>query len=284
MSIFPLFKNNRNHQTASQDIHPGEKYKMSVPLRQLSYQVANLQGIGRRERQEDAFAFVNALDVTMTREKGMLAVAADGMGGMADGKWAGETAVASIKASFSNIDVDEDICRQLEESVWKASDEVFEKLKGSGGSTVAACIFYKEELYFASVGDSSLYLKRNDQIFKLNQEHNIKSKRYLEQIRSGIWLPQEAKEDPEAATLTRFVGMKGLDAIDSTRRPLPLQNKDVILLCTDGVAGVLDEEKIGLCLSKESPVCICDVLEKEILKKAELYQDNYTALIIACGY
>lgn len=285
MSIFPLFKNNKNHLSTSKNVYHGQKFGDRPALRRrLSYQVANLQGIGKRERQEDAFAFVNALDVTMIRKRGMLAIAADGMGGMADGKWAGETTVASIRASFTDMDMEGDICRQLEESVQKASDEVFERLRGAGGSTVVACVLYEDELYFASVGDSSLYLKRKNQIFKLNQEQNIKSRIYLEQIRSGILAPQEAKNTPEAATLTQFVGMKGFDTIDSTYRSLPLLDGDVILLCTDGVGGVLDEEKICRCLSKDLPAYTCNALENEIQRQSELYQDNYTALVINCGY
>ena len=146
----------------------------------------------------------------------------------------------------------EDICRQLEESVRKASGEIFEKLKGTGGSTVVACVFYQEELYFVSVGDSSLYLRRNGRMFKLNQEQNMKSKKYLEQIRSGILTPQKARADPEAGTLTQFIGMEEPDWIDSAQKPLPLMDGDVVMLCTDGVAGVLEEEKIGGCLSKNS--------------------------------
>ena len=51
----------------------------------LDYQVANLQGIGRRELQEDAFAFGNALDPDAIRRGGLLLVVADGMGGMKGG-------------------------------------------------------------------------------------------------------------------------------------------------------------------------------------------------------
>lgn len=285
MSILRLFKNSRKHPNSSQDICSNREYiKKSVPEKRLSYQAANLQGIGKRERQEDAFTFENALDVTMSRKNGMLSVVADGMGGMADGKWAGESTVASIKASFFYMNMSEDICLQLEESVRKASGEVFEKLKGMGGSTVIACIFYQEELYFVSVGDSSLYLRRNGRMFKLNQEQNMKSKKYLEQIRSGILIPQKAREDPEAATLTQFIGMEELDWIDSSQKPLPLMDGDTIMLCTDGIAGVLEEEKIEQCLSKNVPEEICDALEKEIQKQDEPYQDNYTALIITCGY
>ena len=68
--------------------------------RLLSYQVANLQGVGARARQEDSFTVANAFDVTEIKEKGLLFVVCDGMGGMKDGKVASETAIASIRNSF----------------------------------------------------------------------------------------------------------------------------------------------------------------------------------------
>lgn len=250
----------------------------------LSYQIENLQGIGKREDQEDAFAFVNALDVKKARQKGILAVVADGMGGMADGKWAGETVVASIKKSFLGMDDAGDICRQLEDSVWKASDEVIEKLEGAGGSTVVACVFYKEEMCFVSVGDSCLYLKREDQIFKLNREHNIKNQTNMEKIRLGNMTSQKADSNSRVEILTQFLGMRGLSELDSTCRPLPLMDGDVILLCTDGIGSVLDEGKILECLSKPVPSAICNALEEKVWMEKEPYQDNYTALVIMCGY
>lgn len=285
MGIFQLFRNKPNPPDIPQHICLSDRCRQQyISQKRLSYQAANLQGIGCRECQEDAFAFVNVLDVTRARKEGMLAVVADGMGGMADGKWAGETVVASIKTSFSSMDMAADISEQLEESIRKASSDVFKKLQGMGGSTVIAGIFYEDELYFASVGDSVLYLRRNDRMFRLNRVHTIKNKKYLEQIYSGNLLPKQAREDPEAAALAQFMGMKGLDTIDSAHKPLPLMNGDVILLCTDGVTGVLDEEKIGKCLSEGSPVCMSDLLEKGIRDHAGLYQDNYTALIITCSY
>ena len=54
-----------------------QKKTRSLPVRRLSYQAANLQGIGTRTRQEDSFAFANAMDVTAMRRDGLLAVVAD---------------------------------------------------------------------------------------------------------------------------------------------------------------------------------------------------------------
>ena len=54
--------------------------------RQLSYRIANLQGVGARARQEDSFAVANAMDVSQIREQGLFFAVCDVMGGMKDGK------------------------------------------------------------------------------------------------------------------------------------------------------------------------------------------------------
>lgn len=284
MNIFQILKGEPGRQRAEQSADLGTKQGYRQVPRKLSYQAANLQGKGKRDRQEDAFAVVNVLDVTMAREKGILAVVADGMGGMKDGQWAGRTVVSAIKRSFSDMEMTEDIAPQLVGSIRKAADEVLEGTQGMGGSTVVACILYDEELYFASVGDSGLYLKRNRQIYRLNKEHNIKNKRYLEQIKSGILEPENARKDPEAMALTQFMGMRGLHTIDHTYRPLPLAAGDTLLLCTDGVDGVLREESILSCLLKPSSVLVCDEIERMVSLQDRQDQDNYTAVVLMCGY
>ena len=65
------------------------------------FDIANLQEIGKRMRQEDSFAFVNALDRSMYDARGMMFCVCDGMGGMADGKLASDTAVQCLRRSWS---------------------------------------------------------------------------------------------------------------------------------------------------------------------------------------
>lgn len=252
--------------------------------RLLSYQVANLQGIGNRQRQEDAFAFVNAMDVTEMKRGGLLAVVADGMGGMRDGKVASETAIASIKADFQAMDRQGDLAGQLRDSVLAAGQKVFQALGGDGGSTVVACLFYEEQLSYASVGDSFLWLLRDGQLLRLNRAHNVRQERWLETIRSGSMDPEPARADNEAEALTQFLGMDGLEDVDCLRRPLRLRDGDLFLLCSDGVAGVLTEETLRACLGEGTPEQICAALENAILLENRRFQDNYTALVIRCGY
>ncbi len=256
----------------------------AVPKRLISYRVANLQGVGSRERQEDSFTFVNAMDVTEMRRNGLLAIVADGMGGMRDGKVASETAIACMKKDFQAMDRSGDIAAQLRDSVLNAGARVFDSLGGGGGSTVVACIFYEEQLWFASVGDSFLYLLRDGQLLRLNREHNVLHERYLETIRSGSMDPEPARADWEKSALSQFLGMDVLDDVDYLRRPLKLHDGDRFLLCSDGVAGVLSEAALQSYMEKGTPADACAAMEKAILMENRQYQDNFTALVVQCGY
>lgn len=252
--------------------------------RLLSYQLANLQGVGARARQEDSFTIANAFDVTEIKENGLLFVVCDGMGGMKDGKVASETAIASIRSSFTEMDRNGDIAGQLKESVYKAADAVEDRLGGDGGSTIVAGIIFHEKLYYASVGDSYFYLKRGGSLYRLNREHNLCNQLYLESIRAGSMDPREGEESPEAVALTQFLGMTGLDDVDCSVRPLPLYDGDVLLACSDGVGGVLDENEVLASLSFDNAQQMCVCMEQGIIAHARRNQDNYTALVVKCMY
>lgn len=249
----------------------------------IPYCAANLQGIGTRKRQEDSFAFANVFDAEQIEKKGLLFVVADGMGGMKDGKIASETAVFSIKNDFEKMDRNADLAVQLEESVFRASEFVEERLGGYGGSTLIAGILYKQKLYYSSVGDSFLYLMRDNQLIRINSSHNLENEIHMETIHSGEFDPENAI-DSEAAALTQFLGMVGMDKIDSFKKPFQMQDKDILLACSDGVAGVITEPIILECLKKKEPQQMCSALENEIINQRRNNQDNYTALIIQCSF
>ena len=214
----------------------------------------------------------------------MLAVVADGMGGMRDGRVASETVISSIKADFQAMDRSGDLAGQLRRSVITAGRKVFDILGGDGGSTIVACVFYEEQLYCASVGDSFAYLYRDGQLLRLNREHNVQSEDYLEMIRSGGLDPDPARDDPEGPALTGFLGMENLREVDDLRRPLKLHDGDLLLLCSDGVAGVLSEDTMVSCLRKNTLEEMSIALDQAVQNENRRYQDNYTALIVRCGY
>lgn len=278
---------NSNHDLWEQEptILPTQmQSEVPVIQRFLSYQVANLQGIGTRRQQEDSFAFVNAIDVTAMKEKGLLAIVADGMGGMKGGKQASELTVSCLKEDFEKIDREQDLAFQLKESVRHASEKVYQLLHGEGGSTIVACMLFEEQLYYVSAGDSYLYLKRGNHLTRINREHNVRMELYSEEIESGNMNPERARLHPEAAALTQFLGKDQIEDIDYFHRPLRLEEDDCLLICSDGVGGVLNEEEILFALHMENPARSCQCMENMIKEKGNPYQDNYTALVISCGY
>lgn len=250
--------------------------------RSMVYEVANLQGIGKRAQQEDSFAFGNALDHEAISERGLLIAVADGMGGLRGGKAASETAVSSVLRSFEHFDMKGDIPGQLNGAVLHAGKLVYEKLQESGGTTIVLGLIYDEKLWFSSVGDSFLFLLRDRKLVRVNRSHNVQNRDYLDAILVGEMDAETAASDPERRAITQFLGMEQLEEADFFRRPLKLMPGDVLLFCSDGIGDVLDHASIEQCLSHGDPSEMCEELSKKIKEKNLEHQDNYTALIVQC--
>lgn len=249
----------------------------------MKYTIGNLQGLGARARQEDSFTMANALNAEDIKNQGMLFAVCDGMGGMKDGKVASEKAVEIVREAFANMNRDDDISAQLKAWIECADNEVYKLLEGGGGSTAIVCVIYKDKLYYASVGDSFLYLKRRNSLIRINQEHTVCSEINLATIRNGRLDATDGREDPEAPALTKFVGVGNVKDIDGTYRPIILEPGDVILSCSDGVGAVLSEKEVTDALSSPNPEIMCRRLEEGIIKHDKPNQDNYTAFIVKCS-
>lgn len=247
----------------------------------LSYQVGNLQGIGSRDHQEDSFALINALDVNNILQNGLYAIVADGMGGMKDGKQVSENAVAEFVEAFQGLDRDADIPRQLADNVHLINSRLHQRFQGDGGTTVVSVMIYNGMAYWCSVGDSTIYLKRNGGLYRLNEEHTYRNKLYMEGLGKESINKLEVEGNEDCPRLSEFLGNVRIETIDYNRKPLRLLKDDVILLCSDGISGVLEEETILDALAYP-PEAACEQLKRDIEKKCHRNQDNYTALVISC--
>jgi protein phosphatase len=86
--------------------------------------------------------------------------------------------------------------------------------------------------------------------------------------------------DPDKVRLSAFLGMDILEEIDYNRKPLRLRDGDVLLLCSDGISGVLQESEIMEALAFPPPEA-CARLNDAVARRGNPKQDNYTGLIIA---
>lgn len=260
---------------------PKELSQTSKTLETLGT-LENVQGLGRRERQEDSFCIVNAFDELAAAERGLFAVVADGMGGMENGKQASELAVEGFQRLFHGMDAGADISAQLSAGVLAINDRIFTELSGRSGTTAVAVHIRDGRLHWLSVGDSAIFLRRDGGVFQLNREHNYINRLWLEELgRDGVDRSR-VENSPDAARLTSFLGMDEPPELDISRRALPLLPGDSVLLCSDGISGVLSTAELNECMSLP-PEEACGLMESLILEKDLPGQDNYTGVFILFG-
>lgn len=243
-------------------------------------QVGNVQGVGARERQEDSFAVCNASDRSALEREGFFAVVCDGMGGMDSGNEASEAAVEAFLQLFRSLLAEGDIPRQLREGTLAVSDGIFQRFRGRSGTTAVAVRIQGGGLHWISVGDSAIFLKRGECVFQLNREQTCLNDLYLRELRQEPIQKERAEGDEDARRLTAFVGIDCLEQVDQSLRPWVLRDGDVILLCSDGISGVLSPAELREAMSLP-PDEGCRLLETMVQEKALPGQDNYTGVMIA---
>jgi protein phosphatase len=97
-----------------------------------------------------------------------------------------------------------------------------------------------DSLYFAHVGDSRLYLIRNGEITQITRDHSYVGRL----VEAGMISREEAEKHPQRNILTAALGTSTDLVVDSPGRPEPLQSKDTLLLCSDGLWGQVHDSEI----------------------------------------
>ena len=261
---------------AQQAYEAEEEYSEEIRI-----QVGNIQGVGDREQQEDSFAVLNSSDPERRRSQGLLAMVADGMGGMADGKAASQLTVDVFLDRFSRWDGQLTPPEWLYGGAFAASDQVFSRSQGASGTTLIAVHIRENQMYWLSVGDSAIFLKRGEGVFQLNREHTYLNQLYARELEEETIDKDRAQNDADARRLTSFVGIDHLKEVDLNLKPWILKPGDVILLCSDGISGVLSPPELLEAMSL-TPDEGCALLETMVLEKQIPEQDNYTGVMIAC--
>ena len=235
--------------------------------------VANIQGIGTRRNQQDSFGVTDVSDAS----RSVLAVVADGVGGTANGAEISRLVTSHFLQVFQPEQ--DNPAEFLLRAVSGAQSAVRSFLEGkpAGGSTVVAVFLKDGGLHFLSVGDSRVCLLRGGALIQLNREHNLAT-RLDEQAARGEISPAEARNDPQRASLTSYIGMEAQLQIDGNARPIPLTVGDRLLLMTDGVFGTLSEAALTAAVSLPNIQEAGARLEQAVTGQQKQNQDNFTAL------
>jgi protein phosphatase len=205
-------------------------------------------------------------------------VIADGMGGHNCGEVASKQAVDSVCNRLLNSNWETgNISEMLQKIIMDVNDELYrfsqqdEATKGMG-TTLIITVFKNKKLFIGHVGDSRVYLIRNNSIQKLTCDHSF----IEELVKNGSITKDEAINHPKKNMITRAVGYEHDLQVDTYETDV-VEN-DEILLCTDGLTNMLTEEEILDILKKfEEPQTACDTLVENANNKGG--EDNITVMI-----
>lgn len=287
-----LRKNVRDHERSGEQpmepptpavIHPVPITKETVeetvcPIPGIS--IGKIHDIGRRDYQQDSFG-----QTAVLRNTGILAVLADGMGGLSGGERVSQKIVMEALTFGSTLQANQ-VPTALPGMVAGINRAVNQMLGPKGlytsGSTVVSALITGNALRWISVGDSRVYLYRDGQISQLSRDHDLLQD-WMPDILEGKRSMAEALRDPNGRKLTSFIGMGELRHVDYNRTPIPLLPGDRVLLMSDGVYGTVSDAEMAAILRDCGSVQLAaSHIGQRIMGAALPYQDNYTLIVL--GY
>jgi PPM family protein phosphatase len=170
-----------------------------------------------------------------------LAVVADGVSGYEGGEIASRTAVDVTIRAFRESPPSWGPLKRIYRAVQQANIEIHDRALvvtelRRMSTTLTAVVVDEGILHAAHVGDSRLYLIRDGNILQKTKDHTVAADR------ARIGLGSRAKGHPDRSTLTRSLGTELIAAID--RITFPLMRGDVLLICSDGLYNVLEDEEL----------------------------------------
>ena len=237
--------------------------------------IGNAQNIGARKDQQDSFG-LSAMDAVPN--VGLLAVVADGMGGLNNGAVYSKTAVQAALQSFRDERAEKSDEATLLRVLKRAREAVDDTGLTDGGTTFVAALIRNQKLHFISVGDSRICLMRNGGLIQLNREH-IYGRELDDLAANGMLSEEEAAADSQRAAITSYLGKREELAVDRNINAISLFSGDKIALMSDGVYNYMPETELTALLCRK-PMEAAEAVEKAILAKNNLHQDNITIIVL----
>ena len=249
----------------------------SLQIERAAFSAGAVTDRGRvRERNEDRYYISEDIG---------LFVVADGMGGHRGGEMAAaivkddlpvliETGLDKLASSSPAS-----VRKLLRGSLRQQSRQLYmEGCSEAGcrymGSTVALVLVHQGRAYAGNLGDSRIYRFRKGRLTRLSRDHSVIS----ELIEKELIHPSQAEGHPCSGQITQFAGMEA--EAEPYLRSFRIQGGDQILLCTDGLTDMVDEQSIESVLNKdESPLSRCEELVNAA-NSAGSY-DNITTVLVS---
>ena len=211
-----------------------------------------------------------------------VAVLADGMGGYNAGEVASTMAVELVTAAVQH-GLDADSSRQaaaneLMDALDMANTAILAAAQSTPGcqgmgTTIVVALVLRDEVLLAHLGDSRAYAWRDGQLLRITRDHSL----VQQDIDAGLISERAAKASRFSHLVTRALGVT--TAIEPELNYWPLQHGDRIMLCSDGLTDMLDDEQIQPLFVDQPPL---PLLLKRLISAANVQggKDNISVVLL----
>jgi protein phosphatase len=147
------------------------------------------------------------------------------------------------------------------------------------GCTLIGAAFGAGRLDWVSVGDSPMYLVRRGEIVRLNEDHSLAPE--IDKLaETGRISWDTARSDPRRHVLRSALTGTEIELVDRPETPLALEPGDVVILASDGIHTVPEEEIARIVGAAEAPDAVADALLAAVDAVGDPYQDNTTVVVV----
>jgi serine/threonine protein phosphatase PrpC len=177
----------------------------------------------------------------------------------------------------SVMDREEDIRERLRYAMNQASIQIRKAAQANPahkgmGTTLVVLLIEDDEAHISHIGDSRIYLFREDRLLRLTRDHTV----VQQEIDSGRLTPELARIVPHKNILTQSVGYHGpVDPDTSTR---PVEPGDVFILCSDGLTDPLDDDQLAEICRRHIGDDLAEILVQKAIAAGT--EDNVTVVAV----
>ena len=250
----------------------------TAPAAKQKIFVACHQDIGAREDQQDSYGVSSPAAYAMN---GVMAVVADGMGGLSNGSVVSGSLVRCLLDGFRGMSGKYgNAADMLLEQAARANNYINQILRGAdrSGSTLLCAVVRDGYLNFLTVGDSRIYLYRGGALLQLNREHIYQEELAVRALNQTLPI-QQVRGDRQAKSLTSYFGIGRIPLFDRNDEPIRLVPGDRIMLATDGIFGTLSAGQMEQALQQDLETA-AKMMGDMVRQANRPYQDNNTAVIL----
>jgi protein phosphatase len=248
----------------------------------LSVSASSLTDVGAvRTSNEDSVTVMVPIELGQLREKGVLAVVADGMGGHEGGEVASGIAIAAVGDGYYKAagGPQESLLRAFEDANHRIYEHARKHSKLAGmGTTCTAVAVVNGLAYSAHVGDSRAYLVRGGDIYCMTEDHSAT----MELVKQGMLTLSEARSHDERNVILRAMGTRPDLEVARWSTPFPMRVDDRLLLCSDGLYEKLEDHELAEIATSRVPEEACRELIRLAIERVS--SDNVSVAILQlCG-